>query len=81
MKLIMFLGLIIGVLFGSLIYVTYRYIGDGVKNYHIKTIEKNTAEVIKVFCFNQIEYIIVTTNGTAITPALDANGKPLSCNF
>ena len=81
MKTVLFLGVLIGSLVCTLIYVITRYSGNNTKSTHVKILEKNGYDLIKTLCYNQIEYIIVNGNGTTVTTAIDQNGKPKQCNY
>jgi hypothetical protein len=81
MKTVMFLGMVIGILFCALIFVTTRYTGGYTSSTHIKTLEKNSYDQIKTLCQNHVEYIISNGNGTTIIPAITKDSKPVECNY
>ena len=82
MKAVMFLSVSIGVLLSLLFFVVFRYVGAGrVNSAHVKVIERNADGIIKSICHNQVEYLLLIGNGTAISVATDASGKPLHCNY
>jgi hypothetical protein len=81
MKVVLFLGMLIGILVCTLVYMSTRYSGGNMTSPHTKTLEKNSYDAIKTLCHNQVEYIIANGNGTTLIPAIDQNGKPVACNY
>ena len=79
MKAVLFLGILIGALICALFYITTR--SSGSNSPHTKILEKNSYDMIKTLCHNQIEYIIVNGNGTSTITAIDQDGKPIHCNY
>lgn len=80
MKIVMALGILIGILLCILFYMMTRYTGNTVTD-HVKIIEKTSYDIIKTVCHQQIEYITINGNGTAIAVAVDGAGKPLKCSY
>lgn len=77
----MFLGIVIGFLLCSLLFIFNKYSSGNTSSSHVHIIEKNSLDMIKTYCHQNIEYIITNGNGTSITTAVDQNAKPLKCNY
>ncbi|MDQ5920543.1 MAG: hypothetical protein QG673_599 [Pseudomonadota bacterium] len=81
MKIVMVLGIIIGFLLCSLVYIINKYTNGNMSSTHLQVVEKNSLDIIKTYCHNNVEYIIINGNGTSVTLLVDQDGKPLKCTY
>lgn len=51
------------------------------KNLHVKTLVSTYAIKVRVFCYNNQEFLIVNGSGTSSNQILDENNKPKKCDY
>lgn len=51
------------------------------KNLHVKTLVSTYAIKVRVFCYNNQEFLIVNGSGTSSNQILDESNKPKKCDY